>query len=183
LVEAHGGEITARSQGKGLGATFAVCLPAMMSAPDLASAGSVGPVPKQQSPLRILLVEDHADTANILARLLRMGGHQVQVGNCVADALRLASEQTFDILVSDLGLPDGSGIDVIEGFRQHQNSSRIHAIALTGYGAETDVARTAAAGFNEHLTKPITFQNLQQAIDRVVSDRRSHAAEPAEATV
>jgi PAS domain S-box-containing protein len=176
LVEAHGGEISARSEGKGRGATFTVRLPAIFPLPDDAAVLPAAPAQRQNAGLRILLVEDHADTAHILARLLRMGGHQVQVGNCVADAAQLVSQNTFDLLVSDLGLPDGSGIDVIRCFREHQDSSRVRAIALTGYGAEMDVARTTAAGFDEHLTKPISFQHLQQAIERV------SAATPADST-
>ncbi len=173
LVDAHRGEITAASAGKGQGAKFVVRLPTTVPVVESVKPGNASPKPLQYAPLRILLVEDHADTANILSRLLRMGGYQVQVGVCVADAVQLASTNTFDLLVSDLGLPDGSGIDVIQGFQQHQDVTRTRAIALTGYGAEMDVARTASAGFDEHLTKPISFQNLQQAIERVTSMKRT----------
>ncbi len=168
LVEAHGGKVAVASDGVGKGATFTIELPAIAGIPDSEPGGEVPDVGTKKIPLRILLIEDHDDTAKVLQRLLRAAGHKVDVGGCVADALRLSEAYEFDLLISDLGLPDGSGIDVIQGFRERQHSTTSRAIALTGYGAESDVARTVAAGFDEHLTKPISFQNLQLAIDRVI---------------
>jgi PAS domain S-box-containing protein len=165
LVEAHGGHIWADSKGT----TFTVRLPAVAPMPEVAAANDRSPRPDQSAPLRILLVEDHVDTAAVLARLLRHDGHAVEVAGCVADANRLALEQSFDLLLSDLGLPDGSGIDVIQCFRNRQDGIERFAIALTGFGAETDVLRTTTAGFDDHLTKPISYKDLQQAIARVVS--------------
>ena len=84
----------------------------------------------------------------------------------VNSALRLAAQTDFDIIVSDLGLPDGSGLDLIRELRVR---GPVKAIALTGYGMEEDVARSLEAGFSEHITKPVNFQNLRATIERMTS--------------
>jgi len=106
----------------------------------------------------------------VLARLLRTLGYQVETCGTVADAVRLAREKTFDLLLSDIGLPDGSGIDVIAQVRQH---STMPAIALTGFGMERDVESYRQAGFNNHIAKPVTFQKLEELINQL--RRRSSA--------
>jgi CheY-like chemotaxis protein len=111
--------------------------------------------------LRILLVEDHADTANVLQRLLASLGHQVTTAGTVGQALDLFRSQPFDLLLSDIGLPDGTGIDLM---RQARASFTGPAIALTGFGMEDDVTRCYDAGFNIHLTKPVNFQKLVAVI-------------------
>ena len=113
-------------------------------------------------------MEDHADTARVLSRLLTRTGHAVQVAHTCHDALHLSGELPFDLLVSDLGLPDGSGTDVVGPFRLARGGQPCGAIALTGFGADEDVARARAAGFDEHLTKPVGFDHLQQTIAKVM---------------
>jgi DNA-binding response OmpR family regulator len=110
--------------------------------------------------LRILLVEDHADTARAMSSLLRMRGHQVRHATSVVTAMGLAGAEKFDLLISDIGLPDGTGIDVV---RQPQMRD-VPAIALTGYGSDDDVARCREAGFAHHLTKPVSFDKLEAVI-------------------
>jgi CheY-like chemotaxis protein len=119
------------------------------------------------SRLSILLVEDHADTARALKRLLAASGYQVNAADSIESALHLAARTDFDVLVSDLGLPDGSGIELMRQIREMRNGKPTPGIALTGFGMEEDVARTREAGFSEHITKPVNFENLQQAIERV----------------
>ena len=175
LVEAHGGRITADSRGSGTGATFAV------EVKTVPAPASPSPDPAAQCPApeavayRILLVEDHVDTARVMSRLLTRAGHAVAVAHTVADAVRSAEDGTFDLLISDLGLPDGSGTDVARGFRRrHGTGTPAHpvgAIALTGYGTEADVHRTRSAGFDEHLTKPVAFDQLTVAIARAMGPR------------
>ncbi len=168
LVEMHGGTISAHSEGKGKGATFRVKLPMLSASADRTSSAALQKSaaalqPSDQGkPLRILLVEDHGDTAKIMRRLLTTEGHQVVTASDVAAALESVSQNQFDLLISDLGLPDSSGLDLIRTLREQGSS--LPAIALSGYGREDDVRQSLDAGFNAHLTKPVDFRRLKTAI-------------------
>jgi PAS domain S-box-containing protein len=161
LVEAHGGTIAAHSDGPGRGARFVVCLPAV-DAPD---PHALVPVPVLVRPMRVLLVEDHADTASALAEVLRLEGHGVVVAASVAEALALDVD-AFDVVVSDLGLPDASGCDLLRALRRRR---AVPAIALSGYGTSDDLQRSAEAGFQQHLVKPVDTERLVQAIAAVAA--------------
>ena len=179
IVELHGGNIEGRSEGKGKGATFTVRLPGV-PADRLAAISDEQPpfsVKDAARQLRILLVEDHADTALIMARLLTSDGHAVEVAHDVQAATRRASEQQFDLLLSDLGLPDGSGLDLLRELRSRGNP--LPAIALSGFGQDKDLQQSHEAGFAAHLTKPVTHSRLQEAIASVVgpATARSHHGE------
>jgi len=165
IVEMHGGTLTAESAGHGKGATFRVELP-------------VGELPRETpvvaaeaeaaitANLSILLVEDHADTSEALAELLRLLGYRVKVAGSVAAALDLAALNGIDLVISDLGLPDGSGFDLM---RELGARHGLRGIALSGYGMEEDVQRSREAGFETHLTKPVNLQTLQEAIRRAAA--------------
>ncbi|PYJ96150.1 MAG: hybrid sensor histidine kinase/response regulator, partial [Verrucomicrobia bacterium] len=130
LVDAHKGTITAESAGRNKGATFTLIFPTCEKA-DARTAPAVSPTTPQRHTMRILLVEDHEDTNRSLTRLLRRRGHYVQSASTVQSALDLSKKEEFDVLISDLGLPDGSGIDLM----QTLNSGRpLLGIALTGFG-------------------------------------------------
>lgn len=124
----------------------------------------IGRVSAVRSGLRLLVVEDHSDTAELLGSLLKLRGHDVVIANNVEDALRLASETPFDLVVSDVGLPDATGYDLMRELRERMP---IRGIAVSGWGRPEDIAKSRAAGFAEHLTKPVRLEKLQQAIDRV----------------
>jgi CheY-like chemotaxis protein len=115
--------------------------------------------------MRILLVEDHHDTGDVFARLLRAIGHQVQLAGRGSDALSLCAAEPFDLLISDLGLPDLSGWDLLVEIRKLQ--PRIPAIALSGFSQPDDFDRSVRAGFNLHLAKPVTLDQLVKAIDAI----------------
>jgi CheY-like chemotaxis protein len=119
-----------------------------------------------QCALSILLVEDHADTARVMSRLLRAAGYKVHVADTVASAIDTAGNNNLDIIISDIGLPDGTGIELIQDLRKR---SKIPAIALTGFGMEEDVAKCMEAGFNDHITKPVNLQKLELAIRQLAS--------------
>ena len=164
IVAMHGGTLSAASAGLNKGSTFTLRLPAgdvPASAPEPTLERPVEP--KAVSPLKLLLVEDHADTAEAMADLLRALGHEVTVAGSVGVALSAAEAQggQFDLVVSDLGLPDGSGLDLM---RVLSNSYGLKGIALSGYGMEEDVLRSREAGFSKHLTKPVDMQALKAAI-------------------
>jgi two-component system CheB/CheR fusion protein len=137
MVEMHGGSIEARSAGKDKGATFSMRLPLMPAGSVAVSAAladkqRANEAKKTVHALRILLVEDHGDTVRIMRRLLEADGHQIETAADVATALKLAGEKTFDLLLSDLGLPDGSGLDLMRGLRAR--GLKLPGIAISGYG-------------------------------------------------
>lgn len=114
--------------------------------------------------LRLLLVEDHVDSAELLAELLQHHGHVVSVATSASDALALASTTQFDVVVSDLGLPDASGYELM---RQMRERFHIKGIAVTGSGRAADVQRGVDAGFSVHLTKPVSLRTLAAALEQV----------------
>jgi CheY-like chemotaxis protein len=112
----------------------------------------------------ILVVEDHADSAETLSRILGAWGYQVFACANVAEARDLASRQQFDLALCDLGLPDGDGCDLmVELAKLHG----LKGIALTGYGMPQDIQRAARAGFAAHVVKPIDFQRLREAVEQI----------------
>jgi two-component system, chemotaxis family, CheB/CheR fusion protein len=114
--------------------------------------------------LRLLLVEDHVDSAELLAELLQNHGHTVMIAASAEAALEIASQNTFDVVVSDVGLPNASGYELMEQMRERYATK---GIAVTGSNRESDVERGKAAGFSLHLTKPVSFRKLEAALEQV----------------
>jgi CheY-like chemotaxis protein len=110
---------------------------------------------------RILVVDDHDDTLRSMKLLLTRLGYEVLAAENMTDALRIAEEEQFDILLSDIGLPDGSGLELLKRIRQMRD---VPALALSGFGMDEDVERSRDAGFSDHLTKPVSIDRLQAAI-------------------
>ncbi len=161
--------MTANSDGVGAGATLTVALPTTTR--HAVTASSVDSPARPRRPrqaLNILLVEDHADTSQALAELLTEDGHRVRVVGGVEAAILEAASEPCDLLISDIGLPDGSGIDVIHRMRP---APTLGAIAMSGFGTEEDLLRTRHAGFGVHLTKPVDSAALERAIDAVSNAR------------
>lgn len=164
VVEQHGGRAWARSEGEGKGAAFVVELPNCDARPaeEIAeSARTATPGKSGDTNRCVLLVEDHADTAKLLTRLLEMDGYDVAWAGSMGKALELAGQQNFDFVISDIGLPDASGHELMTELR---NRHGLRGIALTGYGMEDDVARSRAAGFVGHIVKPVDYTQLRAAI-------------------
>jgi signal transduction histidine kinase/CheY-like chemotaxis protein len=163
LVERHRGVIFAESDGRGKGATFIIELPIAAPGPEEPQPpASVAPAPcAQPASLRILLVEDHESTRQILARMIRRLGHQVFDAGNLRAAFKILSENPMDILISDLGLPDGDGNELA---KQWKHRLRLGSIALSGFGMASDIARSLESGFIHHLTKPVEFEQLSGAI-------------------
>jgi PAS domain S-box-containing protein len=170
LVDLHRGSIRAESPGVGQGATFTIELPVAAPVTQRPVTAATPEEPGEKAGLRLLLVEDNQDTARTLARLLRHAGFAVTVASDIASASAAADHESFDLLVSDLGLPDGTGYDVMRAIRKKCNCP---AIAMSGYGMEED-QRRSEAGFSEHLVKPIDLPQLLAAIRRVTEGRLSH---------
>jgi PAS domain S-box-containing protein len=169
LAEAMGGRLTASSPGAGLGSTFRLELdtvPAPATAPAPAARGtspSDRSRPPHESGLRVLLVEDNQDTLRFLATVLRGRGHDVVTADTIAAARQAVgrSERPFELLVSDIELPDGNGLELM---RELAARGGIRGFAMSGYGAEEDLELSRAAGFFEHLIKPIGPSRLDAAI-------------------
>jgi DNA-binding response OmpR family regulator len=118
------------------------------------------------------LVEDHLDTARVLGRILKNAGFDVSHAATVAEARTLSGGRRFDLLISDVGLPDGSGLELMKALRDAQG---LIGIALSGFGTEDDVAASREAGFAAHLTKPVDWERLRSEIDRLVVGKDSAA--------
>lgn len=166
LAEAHGGTITAFSAGRGKGSTFTVDLPVtqQMTRPAFTPDEEILRPDASARRLNVLLVEDHEPTLRVMERLLRQIGHNVTGVNSVATAKSATAHTGYDLLISDLGLPDGSGLDII---RHLGTKYAGKCIALTGYGMESDIAASRDAGFAEHLTKPVDLASLETAIAKL----------------
>lgn len=187
VIELHDGRITAVSAGRNRGATFRVELPLISSvqAGAQATCTSRVVVPKQWAdglkrsatrsgvtvkrdiaPYmgRILLVEDHAPTRLALEQLLIRRNYDVRSAASAAEARALAKRESFILLISDIGLPDGNGYELMKEFRETYG---MVGISLTGYGMEDDVLRSQRAGFIQHLTKPVRMQSLDEVLSRI----------------
>jgi PAS domain S-box-containing protein len=165
LVDLHGGSLQAASEGLNKGATFTLEL-ATTATPQAAVIPAPDSPPSARRGLRILLVEDHAATLEVMTRLLKRDGHQVMAAANMSDALDLATHQPCDIVISDLGLPDGSGVELMRRLRKKYACP---AIALSGFGMEADFRESAEAGFCQHLVKPVSIADLRHAIRRWTS--------------
>jgi len=124
--------------------------------------------------LRILLVEDHGVTAKLTKMMLAAEGHTVETAGDVATALELASQNHFDLLMSDLGLPDGSGHELMRRLRGRGH--QFPGVALSGYGMDDDIRRSYDAGFTIHLTKPASREAIVEAIASATAMGRAMAA-------
>jgi CheY-like chemotaxis protein len=165
LAEMHEGTLTARSGGRDQGATFTLTLRTIDKPAEAHRVDGEPRVAKNSArTLRILLVDDHADTREGLERLLRRRGHQVQTAGDMHGALNLAASNNYDLLISDLGLPDGSGHELMNRLRERNS---IKAIAISGFGMERDIEASRASGFSEHLVKPIEFARLEAVISEL----------------
>ncbi len=167
IVEMHGGKVCASSAGPGQGATFRVELPGANRR--INSEGDVTSPETAQvatAPMRLLLVEDHEPTLAVLQRLLNRAGHAVATASSVAAALELAAREPFDALISDIGLPDGTGVELMRTMRSQHG---LRGIALSGYGMEEDLTRSLEAGFVAHLTKPVDLAQLRRALAALAS--------------
>lgn len=169
IAEAHGGSLVAASEGRDRGSIFTLVLP--RSKPHAADPEAFDRLPhdnhhQDSAPidLKILVVDDDTSTLQVLSKYLRQRGCQVETASNIAQALAAASDQAFDCLISDIGLPDGDGYELMRAIRERSNTL---GIALSGFGMETDIAKSLHAGFVEHITKPIDFPRLLAAIRRV----------------
>ncbi|HMJ06999.1 MAG TPA: PAS domain S-box protein [Chthoniobacterales bacterium] len=163
LVELHGGTISVHSRGRSFGTTATVVLKCHYQAAAPPDAKELV-AESQLLPLRILLVEDHRDTRRALERLLKHFGYEVATASTVKEALDTFRAQPFDAILSDIGLPDGTGYDVIA---EAKRTREVKGVALTGYGMAEDVRRSKEAGFDFHITKPVDAAELRTILGQL----------------
>ena len=174
VIALHGGRIWAASAGRNAGSGFSIVLPltaAAAPAPDAppadGGAGADAPDRAPQQKPRILLVEDHAPTRHAITLLLQRRGYELTATGSLEEARAAASRGDYKILISDIGLPDGSGHELMQELRARHG---LVGIALTGYGMEENVSQTLQAGFVVHLTKPIQVHALEEALLKVTRE-------------
>ncbi|HWZ91288.1 MAG TPA: ATP-binding protein, partial [Polyangiaceae bacterium] len=160
ILEQHGATITADSQGAGKGSRFVVELDTIESPTPQEEVRQSSAPPPPGPRVRILLVEDHEDTAEVLQWLLQRSGYEVQVVHSVRAALAVDRAQ-FDVLLSDIGLADGTGLELMRALRK---KGKVKGVALSGFGTDEDVRASKEAGFSAHVTKPVQFHSLVEAI-------------------
>ncbi len=178
LTELHRGTIRAASAGRGRGAKFIIELPlaqldgAAVANPEPAGAKPAAPAKPAVSPVmrgRVLLIEDHAPTRSTLQQLLMRRNFEVVPAGSIAEARAMVEKERVDFVISDIGLPDGNAYDLMTELRTQRG---LTGIALTGYGMESDIARSHAAGFVMHLTKPLRVQLLDEALAKLAQHLR-----------
>lgn len=167
LAEFHGGTISVKSRGIGQGATFSVHLPVADATPSQPVPDDGRTAVPDAVPLRLLVVEDHQDTAETLRRLLVRRGYVVESADSCERAIEKARSFAFDVLVTDIGLPDGNGVDLFKRLKNQSGKADLPGVALSGFGMDEDLARSHAAGFFEHLTKPVDFAALDRCLVKI----------------
>jgi len=162
LIELHGGGVDAASGGVGRGAKFSIWLPLIAAPAPAAAPETQGDL--NGTPLRILIVEDNADTARTLAAILRHVGHQVEISPDGPSGIERARSIQPDVVLCDLGLPEMDGFEVARALRSEPATSAARLVAISGYGQEEDRRRCEEAGFDLHLTKPVDPFALQRIL-------------------
>ncbi len=164
LAQAHGGTLTAQSDGRDRGSTFLLSMQTTSPVEGSAIPARASGETSRQG-LRILLVDDHQDTCAALEKLLVRRGHLVAATHNVRSAMEAAVRNRFDLLISDIALPDGSGMELMI---QLHAFSRIPGIAISGFGNNGDIEKSLQAGFSEHLIKPVKLEKLEAAMERAI---------------
>jgi CheY-like chemotaxis protein len=178
LVKLHGGTVSAASAGAGKGSEFTVRLPAVPAHRAASPERQESAPPPPGNHCRIMVVDDNQDSADSLAMLLRMLGHEVATAHDGERALAVAGEFRPDVAILDIGLPKLNGYELAQQIREQPWAKNVVLVALTGWGQEQHRRRSAESGFNHHLTKPVEFDHLQQilaAADSCLPERKAAA--------
>jgi len=160
LLELHGGTLRAFSEGPDRGATFIVRLPSTPSGASQQQLPRTGAMASRS----VLVVDDNQDAAHGIAELLRRAGHRARVVHDGPGALAAAAEADFDVVLLDIGMPGMSGYEVCRRLRHSAHTSNARIVALTGWGSEADREEARKAGFDEHLTKPARWEDIERQL-------------------
>lgn len=172
LAELHGGRVSAESEGVGSGARFSVWIPlykAGVAGLESGKTGSTGALSNKF----ILVVDDSSETTEMLGKLLQLEGAFVELARSGAEALEIAGRKNFDLIVSDISMPEMDGYQLLQKLRELPSMANVPAVALTGYGRGADIDRAMDEGFAEHLTKPLDLDQLLLIVRRLTEDEQS----------
>jgi CheY-like chemotaxis protein len=169
LVALHGGTVEARSEGPGRGSEFCVRLPVKDAGPR--DTETRAHEQARSGPLRVLVVDDNRDAASSLSAVVELMGHEVRVGYDGQRAVEIAEEFRPDVVLLDLGMPGIDGYETCRRIRRHAWGNEVRLVAVTGWGQDEDRRKSAAAGFDEHLVKPVK----PEALEALLGDLRSPA--------
>jgi CheY-like chemotaxis protein len=164
IVELHGGQIAAHSDGPGHGATFTIELPTTQHGPHRAASVDGREIRTMQRHRSVLPIEDHDDVATAYLALLRQFGLRTEYARTGAAGIELARRASPDVILCDIGLPDMDGHEVAEQLRAASQTAHIPLIAISGYAHPEDRTRSEQAGFSQHLVKPLSSQSLARAL-------------------
>jgi len=168
LVELHGGTVACASDGVGKGSTFTIGFPRVLDTTDQSSQQEhANDLPKATNPLRIMVVDDNADAASMLAMLLETVGHQVIIEHDSRRALERARSEVPDVCLLDIGLPDMDGNELAQRLRARSETANCLLVAITGYGQADDRKSTSHAGFDHHLVKPVNTTALNLILSKI----------------
>ncbi len=166
IIELHSGSIEARSEGPGRGSEFRIRLPLLSDEKEHATEKKPGTI-KERRPLRILVVDDNADSAELLAALLQIQGHEVMTANSGPAAIDLALAQLPEMALMDIGMPGMDGFEVARRFRSSQQLKHTALVAVSGYGQQEDIEKSREAGFDDHLVKPVDLEALGRVLKKI----------------
>jgi two-component system CheB/CheR fusion protein len=172
LAELHGGRVSAESEGVGAGARFSVWIPLYKAGVSGLESGKTGATGALNNKF-ILVVDDSSETTEMLGKLLQLEGAFVESARSGADALEIARRKNFDLIVSDISMPEMDGYQLLQRLRELPSMANVPAVALTGYGRGADVERALEEGFAEHLTKPLDLDQLLQIVRRLTEGNKS----------
>jgi len=175
MIEAHGGALKARSAGLDKGSTFTVELATTEAPTEAQEAARTPTISSGSIQHKILLVDDHEDTCTGMRMILERRGYRVKMANDVRSALEAAESFPFELLISDLGLPDGTGFDLMKELKRRRGDT-IRGVALSGFGMESDVERSMEAGFDVHMIKPVNIERLGEILRKVFPPEEVEAA-------
>jgi CheY-like chemotaxis protein/two-component sensor histidine kinase len=175
LIELHGGSVAARSEGPGMGSEFSVRLPLLLGPAQAAEAPGSGEVPSPPR-RRVLVVDDNVDAAESLAAMLQLSGHSVEIAHDGRQAAQAAEASHPDVVLLDIGLPEMNGYEVARYIRERPWGRDLVLVALTGWGQEEDRRRSAEAGFDHHLTKPVAPAAIEQLLAGLAERSRQTGA-------
>ncbi len=178
LVQLHGGKISAESGGTNKGSRFSVRLPLLRDTSLLAPAAPGALQMKVFAQTNFLIVDDSEDTIAMLEQLLKMAGANVSAATSGADALRIAAENEFDVILSDISMPEMDGFEFLHRLRMIAGRQAVPVIAITGFGRTHDIERARAAGFYSHLTKPLNLQALTIVLEQLARERGADPPDP-----
>ncbi len=166
LVELHGGRVEARSDGPGSGSEFSIWLPLLPAVEESVLDKAIREAEDRQ-PLRILVVDDNVDSAELLSVLLELEGHKVMVANSGQAAIDPALQNVPDVALVDIGMPGMDGYEVARRMRNFKELKDMKLIAVTGYGQQEDIQKSRDAGFHDHLVKPVELETLKTVLQRI----------------